>query len=218
MSESQFFAANTQCLLGVVQSFYTLKTHIIKIDLDIEHLGQAYFLTAAVLPLPVILIGSLLPKPLAKDGRSKIDKFGSGSFSTKVLLVLCTSFILSLGSAFRFSTSLIPRPRLDPAWYDSKACFYVFNFSLEVTVVALYIIMRVDRRFHIPDGSKGPGDYSAGQSNNTSDADEAKDDTVVSTEVVWVETADEWAERARVEMDSTFKKLERQSNRWSFYN
>jgi hypothetical protein len=26
-------------------------------------------------------------------------------------------------------------------------------------VVYLYILLRVDRRFYIPDGSKGPGDY-----------------------------------------------------------
>jgi len=29
-------------------------------------------------------------------------------------------------------------------------------------VVALYAIIRVDKRFHVPNGSHGPGDYSAG--------------------------------------------------------
>jgi hypothetical protein len=56
-----------------------------------------------------------------------------------------------------------PRPAADPAWYDSKACFYVFNFGVEIIVVALYIVLRVDKRFHVPDGSKAPGDYSRGK-------------------------------------------------------
>lgn len=30
---------------------------------------------------------------------------------------------------------------------------------MEIIVVYLYIVLRVDRRFYIPDGSKGPGDY-----------------------------------------------------------
>lgn len=53
-----------------------------------------------------------------------------------------------------------PRPRNDPAWYHSQACFYIFNFGIEIIVVYLYVLVRVDRRFHIPNGSKGPGDYS----------------------------------------------------------
>lgn len=31
---------------------------------------------------------------------------------------------------------------------------------MEILVVILYVVVRVDRRFHVPDGSKGPGDYS----------------------------------------------------------
>lgn len=31
---------------------------------------------------------------------------------------------------------------------------------MEITVVYLYLLLRVDRRFHVPNGSKGPGDYS----------------------------------------------------------
>jgi len=54
----------------------------------------------------------------------------------------------------------MPRPRDNPAWYHSKACFYLFNFTIEWVVVALYAIIRVDKRFIVPNKSKGPGDYS----------------------------------------------------------
>jgi hypothetical protein len=33
------------------------------------------------------------------------------------------------------------------------------DFGLEIVIVFLYAIMRVDLRFHIPDGAKGPGSY-----------------------------------------------------------
>jgi len=54
----------------------------------------------------------------------------------------------------------MPRPIANPAWYHSKACFYIFNFTIEWTVVALYALIRVDRRFIVPDGSSAPGHYS----------------------------------------------------------
>jgi len=72
--------------------------------------------------------------------------------------------LLCLGASFRAATNYKnPRPRDDPAWYDAKWCFYFFNFTVEIVVVFLYIVLRVDRRFHIPDGSKGPGDYVSEQ-------------------------------------------------------
>ena len=53
-----------------------------------------------------------------------------------------------------------PRNRNNPAWYHAKWCFYFFNFVIEAIVVYLYIAVRVDRRFFVPNGSKRAGDYS----------------------------------------------------------
>ena len=53
-----------------------------------------------------------------------------------------------------------PRPREDPAWYQSKACFYVFNFVVEIIVIFLYVAVRVDQRFWVPNNSHAAGDYS----------------------------------------------------------
>ena len=92
-----------------------------------------------------------------------VDKFGQGRFRTKIAILLFSSTILTLGAAFRAGIGYVPRPRANPAWYHSKACFYIFNFMIEIIVVYLYAFMRVDKRFHIPNGVHGPGSYSSGQ-------------------------------------------------------
>ncbi|KAH6718076.1 hypothetical protein BKA61DRAFT_297243 [Leptodontidium sp. MPI-SDFR-AT-0119] len=144
-----------------VQAFYTLDTNIRRIDRDIQLLGATYFAVAAFLPIPLLTINFLIPRP--KSGPSfpyrRVDKFGTGSFRTKICILLFSSAILTFGAAFRAGIAYVPRPRNDPAWYHSKACFYIVNFAVEIVVVALYAVMRIDKRFHVPDGSKGPGDY-----------------------------------------------------------
>jgi hypothetical protein len=121
--------------------------------------GSTYFAVAAFLPIPLVLLRVILPK------KSRVEKFGEGRFRTKIFILLFSSAILTLGAAFRAGIAYVPRARADPAWYHSKACFYIFNFTVEIIVVALYAIIRVDKRFHIPNGSHGPGDYSGANKN-----------------------------------------------------
>ncbi|KAG4436428.1 hypothetical protein IFR05_008083 [Cadophora sp. M221] len=144
-----------------VQAFYTLDTNIRRIDRDIQLVGATYFAVAAFLPIPLLALNFLIPRPKSTTSSSthRVDKFGSGRFRTKIYILLFSSAILTFGAAFRAGIAYVPRPRSDPAWYHSKACFYIVNFAVEIVVVALYAVMRVDKRFHVPDGSKGPGDY-----------------------------------------------------------
>jgi hypothetical protein len=141
-----------------VQSFYTLSHNTRRIDRDVQRVGTTYFAMAAFLPIPLVFLRVILPKKV-----EHVDKFGEGRFRTKIRVLLFSSFILTLGAAFRAGTSYVPRPRNNPAWYHSKACFYIFNFTIEIIVVALYAVIRVDKRFHIPNKAHGPGSYSAGQ-------------------------------------------------------
>jgi hypothetical protein len=122
--------------------------------------GSTYFAVAAFLPIPLVLLRVILPK------KSRVEKFGEGRFRTKIYILLFSSAILTLGAAFRAGIAYVPRARDDPAWYHSKACFYIFNFTVEIIVVALYAIIRVDKRFHVPNGSHGPGDYSGANNKN----------------------------------------------------
>ena len=143
-------------LVGLtVTSFFTLDSNIRRVARDIQLYGQSAFLLLSFLPIPLVIGGLLAPRS------APLEKFGQGSWRTKVRVLLAGATLLTLGAAFRLGTNALPpRPITDPAWYQSKACFYCFNFVIEITVLYMYLIFRVDRRFHIPNGAKGPGDYS----------------------------------------------------------
>lgn len=134
----------------VVQSFYTLNPNTHRIDRDIQLYGQSYFLMFSFLPFLILAYTLLVPR---RNGE-QIDHFGKGSWTAKFVILGVTSFLLCLGATFRAATNYkSPRPVNDPAWYDSKACFYIFNFTIEIIVVYIYLLGRVDQRFYVPDGS-----------------------------------------------------------------
>jgi len=145
-------------ITATVQSFYTLSTSIHRIDRNLQLTASSYLLFVSFLPFPLVLFGLVVPR------KTRLEKFGTGRWRTKIAILLTSSVLLGLGAAFRSGTSYKnPRPRDDPAWYDAKWCFYFFDFTVEISVIFLYLVLRVDRRFHIPDGSNGPRDYVAEQ-------------------------------------------------------
>ena len=150
-------------ITSIVQQSYTLDGNIRRIDRDIQLVGATYNTVAAFLPILLLIIGVVLPKLQQSGGWSasrKIDKFGTGRFRSKIRILLLSTLLITLGAAFRCGIAYVPRPADDPAWYHSKACFYCFNFVVEVVVIFMYAVVRVDRRFHIPNGAKGEGSYS----------------------------------------------------------
>ncbi|KAH8808936.1 hypothetical protein F5884DRAFT_387424 [Xylogone sp. PMI_703] len=145
------------CLITAnIQSFFTLNPAIHAHDRVLILIGTTYFAVAAFLPLPAIALRLLLPR------QPSVDKFGQGRLRTKIRILFVTSFLLCLGASFRAGTTYVQPPVAKPRWYDSRACFYLFDFTVEIIVVYLSVIMRIDKRFHIPNGSMGPGSYSAG--------------------------------------------------------
>jgi hypothetical protein len=176
-----------------VQSFYTLSHNTRRIDRDVVLVGATYFAVAAFLPIPLVLLRVVLPKR-----QEHVDKFGEGRFRTKIRILLFSSLILTLGAAFRAGTAYVPRPRDNPAWYDSKACFYLFDFTIEIIVVFLYVFVRVDKRFYIPNGSHAPGDYSGrndGPEKKTSWSDRVLDEEQVFDDENKNKTADTTQEK-----------------------
>jgi hypothetical protein len=141
-------------ITAVIQSFYTLNPSILHNDKDLLFFGSTYFAVAAFLPIPLLAIRAVLPT------RGPREDFGEGRFSTKIIILLVSSTVLTLGAAFRAGTSYVPRPITNPAWYHSKACFYLFDFTIDFSMIVFYAIVRVDKRFIVPNGSHGPGDYS----------------------------------------------------------
>ena len=157
-----FYASIVVSLIMLItcttQSFYTLNGNTRRIDRDVQLYGQTYFTIMAFTPVPMVIIGLLVPRT------NPVDKFGVGRYRTKLYILLFASTLLTLGAAFRAGTNyMTPRPRNKPAWYQSKACFYIFNFAIEIVVIYLYAILRVDMRFWVPDGARGPGAYSGAQ-------------------------------------------------------
>lgn len=147
-------------IVAVVYSFYTLDPTI-RLELrKIQLTAVTYLAVLAFLPLLVTAISILLPR------KAPMDKFGQGRMRTKVFLLVFTSSLLTLGAAFRAGVAYQIRPIAHPAWFHHKACFYVFNYVIELIVVYSYALSRFDRRFHIPDGSSGPGAYSSSDSSN----------------------------------------------------
>ncbi|KAK4246445.1 hypothetical protein C7999DRAFT_42133 [Corynascus novoguineensis] len=113
-----------------------------------------YLAVYAFLPVPLVTLAAAVPR------RTRIDKFGEGHFRTKFALLTFTATLLAAGATFRAVVAFYPRPVDRPAWFHGRACYYCFNYGVELIVVFTYALSRFDRRFHIPDGSSAPGHYS----------------------------------------------------------
>ena len=145
-------------ITAVIQNSYTLNHNTKRIDRDILLYGQTFYSLISFLPIPLVIGGLIIPRTTRRE------KFGHGRFTTKVAILLFATFLLCLGASYRAGVNYAggERPLSKPAAYQSKACFYIFNFTVEIIVVLLYVVVRVDKRFYVPDHSKKPGDYSRG--------------------------------------------------------
>jgi len=145
-------------IVVVAQSFLAHGLDTLRIDRDLQLYALTWFVFVALLPTLVVLLALVLPR------KSYIDKFGHGRFRWKLVVVIAASLILTLGASWRCGTTFAS-PLVQQAqrpWYFSSACFYVFTLMLEIIVLAIYLLTRVDQRFHVPDGASGPGSYSGG--------------------------------------------------------
>ncbi|KAL2133311.1 hypothetical protein VTI74DRAFT_2541 [Chaetomium olivicolor] len=139
---------------ATVQSFYATTEATRIRDRMVQRVCGTYLAAYAVLPVVVVVAAWMVPR------KTPIDKFGSGPTRTKFGLLVFTSGLLAMGAIFRAAVAFEVRPVSEPAWFHSKACFYCFNFVLELAVVFTFAAGRFDRRFHVRDGCSGPGHYS----------------------------------------------------------
>lgn len=151
------FACLVMVITATVYSYYTLDTDVLTKIRDVRLVAVTYLTVLSFIPLPATLLTILIPR------KGPIDHFGHGSMRTKVILLLFTSPLLTLGSSFRAGAAFLPmRTHEDPGWWNHKACFYCFSYVIELIVLYTYTISRMDRRFHIPNGSSAPGHYTNG--------------------------------------------------------
>ncbi|GAB1319115.1 Family c-likeg-protein-coupled receptor protein [Madurella fahalii] len=125
-----------------------------EVDRTVQLVCATYLAVYAFLPVLVVALALAVPR------RTRIDKFGEGHFRTKVVLLTAAAALLAAGAVFRAVTGFVRRPVGDPAWFHGRACYYCFNFGVELVVVFTYTLARFDKRFHVPDGSSAPGHYS----------------------------------------------------------
>lgn len=156
-------------VFAIVQSHYTLDPVRLRNDLDLELAAMTFFLSLAFLPIIIIYLSHVIPRT------QTIEKFGTGRWRTKVRILMIGSTLCTLGAAFRTGSQFLhPRRPSEPAWYHSKACFYLFNFTIEVLVVYLYLITRVDQRFYVPNGSRKHGDYSGNKATSEASSETSR--------------------------------------------
>ncbi|KAF2199129.1 hypothetical protein GQ43DRAFT_473919 [Delitschia confertaspora ATCC 74209] len=145
-------------ITAAVQTFYSIRPRTRQIDRDLQLYGATFLAIVSFLPIPMVTLSFLLPR------KSVPERFGTGSLPSQAFIVVTGSFFLTLGAWFRCGTAWkrpVPRSQPLPEYY-ARACFYVFIFVVEVIVVYFYAAMRVDKRFWVPNGAKGPGSYEAG--------------------------------------------------------
>jgi hypothetical protein len=142
-------------IAATIQSFYTLDMNTKATDRGFQLYGSTFLAIIATLPLPITVLSFTIPY-------SPPDRFGMGRLRTKVIVLLISTIFLALGAWYRCGVAFQPpTPRNQPLpGYLAKPPFYIMNFVMEIQTVFMYAILRVDLRFHIPNGARGAGSYS----------------------------------------------------------
>jgi hypothetical protein len=150
-----------------IQSLYTLDPYTRQVDHAMTLYGGTFFLVAAFFPIPFVGVNYIAFAAKEKEGQGRVQVQDTektvderapprrprmaGSVVRGSIVLVVGALLLTLGAGFRTGVAYSPaRPATDPAWYDSKACFYLFNFATELAVVYLYAVVRVDRTFFLP--------------------------------------------------------------------
>ncbi|KAI0111318.1 hypothetical protein F4814DRAFT_349805 [Daldinia grandis] len=146
-------------IVATIHSFFTLDPRARHADRAVQLFAGSYLAFLAFLPVPVVGLAAAAQHARRFRFR-RVEKFGAGRWRAKVGLLVFASLVATLGAAFRVGVNFDGRPGSEPAWFHSRACYYGFNFVTDLVVSTAYLLARFDRRFIVPDGAQGPGDYS----------------------------------------------------------
>lgn len=183
-----------------IHMVYTLDPTARAMDRDVQLFAGTAFAVLAFVPAPAVIVACLVPRA----GGRRVQKFGTGRFGSNIALLVFSSLLLTLGAGFRIGANFAPRPTNAPAWYHHKACYYTFIYAIEIIVSGLYAAARVDKRFHVPNGAKQPGDYAKSNVPATRESDTHKpvssDETVGNPRDSAAMDAAMWEQQARKEL------------------
>lgn len=142
---------------GVASGYFKPTTEISRICVWVTKAGVLIFFLFTMIPFALYLLAVFLPPPTD----CLPENFGTGSMQSKLIITGVCMFFTIFISGFRFGVTWAPfRPLSKPAWYDSRAAFYVIELGFELIIAYTLLFVRFDRRFWVPNGSTKPGDYS----------------------------------------------------------
>ncbi|KAH7391677.1 hypothetical protein BKA64DRAFT_756944, partial [Cadophora sp. MPI-SDFR-AT-0126] len=137
-----------------IESFYTLDAKIKNVALWIQRASSIIMLLFNVASLVILSLSIFLPRT------SPPENFGAGSIKGKTTILCVMMFFVLFIISFRFGTAWADaRLASNPAWFDSKAAFYIIEFAFEIVVIYGFLLTRFDRIFWVPNGSAKAGDY-----------------------------------------------------------
>ena len=74
--------------------------------------------------------------------------------TSKAVTLTVGSCLCIIISGFKTGVLWSPsRSITNPAWFDYRPTLYVFDFTLEILILAVYTSSRVDEMFYVPNGS-----------------------------------------------------------------
>ncbi|KAF3915169.1 hypothetical protein ABW20_dc0104881 [Dactylellina cionopaga] len=117
----------------------------------IRKVGSTILAIIAFLPFIIVPVTLFTPHRGVETSLG-LDKHYRGGFWLKGVIILFAAFFLAFGAGFRAGVVYSPpRPRNNPAWYHSRAAYYVTYFTFEYIVVLWFTVWRVDERFSVYD-------------------------------------------------------------------
>jgi amino acid transporter len=132
-------------ITATILLFYTLNMNILRISKDIQHFALVYLAVFCFMPFPIVLISRWTSR---RENKARFGKLGT--LTHQVIIVLVAATLLLIEAMFRTVTTLLPAHLItNPPWYDKRAAYYCFLPTIEVLVVLLYAVTRVDQRFFI---------------------------------------------------------------------
>jgi hypothetical protein len=202
-------------IFAAVQSSFTLNANLHRIDRDIQLFGTTFYTFIAFLPIPMVLIGLVLPR------RIRTEKFGKGRFRTKIAVLLTSTVLLTFRALWSTTAIWLPQKPLTapPLSYYGKPAFYTVQLLTELIVVYLYAFVRVDRRFYTPTGQRnsylvlpGPRSLPHIQARDINTAKSTTATVRVYTEEELFEDAETLADTLRY--SSSSMQLDQSSGKW----
>ncbi|ROV94288.1 hypothetical protein VMCG_08647 [Cytospora schulzeri] len=147
---------------SIIVSVYTVDQDTIRICREIQQAGATYFLILAAMPLAMLAMAF---SPSASSTNSQGELYHKNH---RMAIIAVSSVLCVLNAGFKAGVVWAPpRSLLDPAWYHSRTCLYIFGFTMEVLVLILLYATRADLKFAVTkDGGNANINYDVAAINN----------------------------------------------------